>query len=826
MAGTVEYSSVLRGRLKKAGRAYIQLKNHQRNSELKSDDALHAEMDIFFAANESLFKDVIEHYYIPNSKWELGSFDMFNGIMALNAYLTEKANDNQGIPLIGTGYTGNAPAQQSGSLSQEDTKIEESRQGMLDKLVEKTDKSGAAEGQDAEEGGLSAAQRKGLQDISAWFFRNVDKVGLKLGKYSAGESAYEFVNDFILKQPARLKLMAYYLVEKKKRHKPDVLDLAESQMDYVPNLEQFKNQMIATKWKFWKRVDGSHIYWEKLGEAMRFAINAKEMIDGLPGAGDMEAINRGEELPDTSGSNAQLTNPSGQSSSAAGKREACRRELIQYALDYRKISENNKLSKKDKEKALQDKAEEIKNTYTTMREADKLVVSEELLDEGVGGDSTKLQTAAEYVDIGETASGLPGTIVDKIGSNIAHLGDAAEDGSKGPAAKMVENLGWNLEKYDLPVFQKINMVTSTVGGVVAFVSGVLSFIDMAKHFKSATGGEIFQNVMDTVSKAGSVSETIAGAALTGQIWARGGEMTAEAVGNALEGPMAVTSIVTGSVGMAVAGARIGVEGSRYLDTRSISKRLKSKDNNPIANEEDRDTASNINALQARIASAHAKTAAYDMASGVLQTVGGILDLCGVTSIVGFLVSTAGTLVNIAKSIHEYFLKKSNLEATIDTYLGVDKVEAEIIGTLASELKKREKFYNQMKDSPVKSVKMQELEPQRKELAALRNLMGSKTLRDEIRIRGAAMAGYPSKKSFYEKIVGDYATFLHKKIFYNDAGEVITKTMRKDDAQGYGTAERELYERMLTNSGLKARYPDTDRDKPKPSIQNIARKLHI
>ena len=122
--------------------------------------------------------------------------------------------------------------------------------------------------------------------------------------------------------------------------------------------------------------------------------------------------------------------------------------------------------------------------------------------------------------------------------------------------------------------------------------------------------------------------------------------------------------------------------------------------------------------------------------------------------------------------------------------------------------------------------MQELEPQRKELAALRNLMGSKNLRDEIRMRGAAMAGYPSKKSFYEKIVGDYATFLHKKIFYNDAGEVITNTLRKDDAQGYGTAERELYERMLTNSGLKARYPDTDRDKPKPSIQNIARKLHI
>ena len=43
-------------------------------------------------------------------------------------------------------------------------------------------------------------------------------------------------------------------------------------------------------------------------------------------------------------------------------------------------------------------------------------------------------------------------------------------------------------------------------------------------------------------------------------------------------------------------------------------------------------------------------------------------------------------------------------------------------------------------------------------------IGSRSLREQIRVQAAALAGYASKESFYDKIVGDYARFLYEKVF--------------------------------------------------------------
>ena len=62
---------------------------------------------------------------------------------------------------------------------------------------------------DGEESGqkVTAAQKSGLMDIARWLLRNMDKHG------AAGDSKSAWVRGYVLEQPPRVKLLAYYMVE-------------------------------------------------------------------------------------------------------------------------------------------------------------------------------------------------------------------------------------------------------------------------------------------------------------------------------------------------------------------------------------------------------------------------------------------------------------------------------------------------------------------------------------------------------------------------------------------------------------------------------------
>lgn len=117
---------------------------------------------------------------------------------------------------------------------------------------------------------LTDAQRQGLKEFHKWLYRNSDKTGF-IGLGNDG-SMRDFANNF-MKQPAAVQLKALYLLQTGKRKNPDNsgLDDLNSQLSYVPNLEEIKKPLIATKWKFWKRTNGSQFYWEKLSESLNLA---------------------------------------------------------------------------------------------------------------------------------------------------------------------------------------------------------------------------------------------------------------------------------------------------------------------------------------------------------------------------------------------------------------------------------------------------------------------------------------------------------------------------------------------------------------------------
>ena len=122
---------------------------------------------------------------------------------------------------------------------------------------------------------ISEPQREGLRKFHQWMYRNCDRKGMKyFGEklFGSDGSARNFADKF-MSQPASVQLKALYLLEHDKRKEKDengVFNQA-SQVDYVPDLDRLKDKMTATKWKVWKRTNGSYLYWNKLNEALEAA---------------------------------------------------------------------------------------------------------------------------------------------------------------------------------------------------------------------------------------------------------------------------------------------------------------------------------------------------------------------------------------------------------------------------------------------------------------------------------------------------------------------------------------------------------------------------
>lgn len=127
---------------------------------------------------------------------------------------------------------------------------------------------------------LTEAQRQGLKDFHKWLYRNADKTGF-IGLGNDG-SMRDFANNF-MKQPAAVQLKALYLLQTGKRKNPDNsgLDDVTSQLSYVPDLNKIKKPLIASKWKFWKRTNGTQFYWDKLSDSLNQAMESEAELGEL-----------------------------------------------------------------------------------------------------------------------------------------------------------------------------------------------------------------------------------------------------------------------------------------------------------------------------------------------------------------------------------------------------------------------------------------------------------------------------------------------------------------------------------------------------------------
>ncbi len=120
---------------------------------------------------------------------------------------------------------------------------------------------------------ISPAQQEGIRSILAWMYRNCNK---------SSESKEALVYKLTKARPEQL-LLTFYIIENKMQYAPNPECFYKAMTGYIPDLDTFKDRMIATRAKFWKRVgpdsSDSSIYWSKLGMAARFALNCDLVTD-------------------------------------------------------------------------------------------------------------------------------------------------------------------------------------------------------------------------------------------------------------------------------------------------------------------------------------------------------------------------------------------------------------------------------------------------------------------------------------------------------------------------------------------------------------------
>jgi hypothetical protein len=119
--------------------------------------------------------------------------------------------------------------------------------------------------------GLTLEQQKGLEEIDNWMLRN----------YENGINKDGDMIERIFSLSKRERLHIYYLVEKGKRRNSNIVDVAKSQTTYVPDLEEFKGKILASKWKFWKRMNGDYTYTHKISEALQVSKSYRKELKSL-----------------------------------------------------------------------------------------------------------------------------------------------------------------------------------------------------------------------------------------------------------------------------------------------------------------------------------------------------------------------------------------------------------------------------------------------------------------------------------------------------------------------------------------------------------------
>lgn len=667
-------------------------------------------------------------------------------------------------------------------------------------------------------GNVSDGAKKGVHEITKWLYRNCSRRGIGLG-----DDHSKFVRYFVLTQPLRVKLLGFYLIEKKKRKQPDMLDIMASQVGYEPNLEEFKSAMTATKWKFWMRLDGSYIYWDKLSEGMRKARDYQDVLKNYaslgevdpPSESDQEQSSEDEKNVDSGKSGDQKENFD-KLVKAAKSRKMAFDSFIKAAAKHRALLE----SKDGKnEKSINDSAKNVQLNFAALVQTDEEILRnggasyKNAIGEKLDIDQSEKLTSDEAVAkmTGEEKYDIAVTGVSASGSGVSGVGSAVS--SIGKRGKFIH---WNINSISQEKMFTADGALGSIGCLTSLVSGCMALAAITMHASRETTGELVQKCFEITSNMAAIAQSATENAykiknakdLTEVI---GTTATTKAIDHASKA-VAYAGIVAGAmnvgVGFAQQGKVLRHQAHQIKGTEGLKEHEQNEGNLALSRRISKGITRNQNN---EMISGTAKAI-----SGALQLAGGIMDASLIAAPIGTVLNGIGTAISVVTSIALYFKKKSDKKDTIDEYIGM---EEPLEGT-----DMKESLMDMILRLSEEAIAKMEWTDKQKEYQRELIKKNRSKIKKVIRENVIAMLGFASVDGLYKAIMNEYAEFLYAHAFYKDGILDEDKRVLKKDIKDGSCKKEQAYAEMLKSTGVDVKYPEDSSTPPNVTIEFISTKL--
>ncbi len=606
--------------------------------------------------------------------------------------------------------------------------------------------------------GLSDDQVAGIDAIDKWLIRNFNNGGLGGGVVGSLKNTHGDFVSAILSKSKRERLHMYYLVESNHRKNPSMLDVGASQELYVPDLEAFKGRMLANKWKIYARFTGGYTYMQKLSEAFQAT---EEYRDEIIAAGNLHMqVEDKKEDKDTSPEEKLYQ-----------ERLGIYKEFYQKLNDYYAFLKSAKKtqkgsSKKDMEEEAKVYAESVEGDLKNLIAKDAEIMGRAQTLFGKDESVADKVNSRYYSNLSETRG-----IVDMNGT-IASVPAGINSAMNATRKEYFGFLcGWSWGMDD-ETWEDFHLYTGTISDSFAAVAGavaaVSSCITLVSSGKQMTGGEISEKIFtglkglaDATKSGFSVYDNIInGGAYLEKATSKVQMLTAASA--VLDTGLAVSKVV--SVTKQCKSAK---SAGKYFDGKH-----KANEGKELSKEEKKKEKYEKNMLKLS-----EKVIARDKTAAKFQCAKAGLGLIAVTVPgLGSVCAVVKGVVGIVGAIKDITRLGELRNSMFDNYFNMDGLTEEVIKL------KRERglpSWGQLDDSP-------------------------QQLRESLRKRVAAAAGFCDMRAAADHIGGLFSKFIHNALFGTDtvSGE-----------------ERKAYIDLLKSFNL-----PFDEKKQIPSQQVIFRKM--
>ena len=626
---------------------------------------------------------------------------------------------------------------------------------------------------------LSRNQLMMLDKIDRWFIRNYNNSGI-IGKVFGVRNHHGEIISELFSKSKRERLFIYYLIETGKRKSPEVLDVFNSQISYIPNVDKFKDQLIASKLKVITHLTGTYIYMNKLTEAMQ--IN-RVFKDEIKNAAEIEQRSKEQEKKTEAPSTVEpeaATEEQNMMKDAAleAARQASLIEFYNAAKEYREMMLRTAMEKDKKTKAFLDsEAKKKAGVLETARK--RLIDADDAFEKKLETDTaykpqTDIADTNFYSSLYGTAIGAAGEFTG-MGTDFAMKGAGAVRNLGGKTIGRGGSVSWGLSSTQMA---RTNLYVGdyTAAGINVIsqlVSAGAALYSLSKNAGNMNAGEVGLTVADIFKNLAATGKGVFNTIQSARHYAGqvSGSVNLDKVYEASKN-LKIAGVVLGTTAVVIGAGKTISGGLDVRNAKKASEYFKRKNQmiqDPEASGQDRSKKERELRYEKKMLRLSEKMSKHKTLFSAMDTIVSAMAPAGL------------------------FLPGVGLLA-IGAGVGASIMNASMLGDIKTDMIDQYLQFGPLYENALNKMKEEG-----------REIHDKKAFKEQLRRRLLAAAGFSDVASAADQIAKKYADFIRYKLFNPDS------RISEDERNGYI--------QLIKSFGL-----PYDEKKGKPAAYMLARKM--